>query len=252
MKAKISIITVIACMIISCKDEFNMRHIEDSDASFWPMEIDNPDSLRLEVIENGDSACFELLDKWTFYHYFGVDINYQSYCHIMGDIYRYYPAYCKLFQDTYYREWERLSTKKKIEYVGYLKKWISKERDKLENINVDTLFIENNDIYSNLNRPKAEVADTVLLKVIEQGDTISYGEVKNLLNTVWNWKYPYAIYSYIMADIYGHESEYYTALSFSVIYSQDKEEQLKGLYYYDRWADYILETIEREIYKTKK
>lgn len=227
-----------------------MHQIKDNDVavSLTP-HIENPDSTKLEIIENGDSACFELLDIWNFQ--FNDDLDLMPYCFIMSNIYNHNAAYYKVFQEGYnYGKWrENSSAENKLTYLKYLKKWISLEYKKWSNIQDTMKSVNNKDIYSHSNRPKAMVCDSVLINIIEQGDIKDYAEIQSLTNNIHTQYFPYDAYCFVMADIYGYTDEYLTAIEFLDFYysgGTNKEDMLKGLYYYDLWADYMIETIYKE------
>lgn len=260
LKIILHILTVtMVCMILfSCKKEFNMHHIDEKVMFITPI-IENPDSIRLEVIENGDCSCF---DKLYFAKHQDIDSNlyskYIEYCFLMANIYNCIDAYYLVFAENYYvelgveKDYESEKTYYENQKKGfeYLKKWISLKRAELKSSyeSSTSVFIENR----SHNNEKIGIPDTILIKIIEKGDYDLYKNyIKPLSDAEYSNNYSYDVYSYVMADIYGFEYEYFTAAEFLDIFTNDtsKEDKLRGLYYYNLWSDYMLRNIVESLNK---
>lgn len=260
MKCSIYIIFII--LMMSCKESenrklFNMRQdvLLQEDALY----IKSIDSLKLEVIENGDCSCF---DKLYFAKHQDIDSNlyskYIEYCFLMANIYNCIDAYYLVFAENYYvelgveKDYESEKTYYENQKKGfeYLKKWISLKRAELKSSyeSSTSVFIENR----SHNNEKIGIPDTILIKIIEKGDYDLYKNyIKPLSNVEYSNNYSYDVYSYVMADIYGFEYEYFTAAEFLDIFTNDtsKEDKLRGLYYYNLWSDYMLRNIVESLNK---
>lgn len=242
--------------MMSCKENensklFNMR--QDILLQEDTLHIKSVDSLKLEVIENGDCFCF---DKLYFEKHQDINSNlyskYIEYCLLMANIYNYIDAYYLVFAENYYvelgveKDYESEKTYYENQKKGfeYLKKWISLKRTEFKSSYKSSTSVLNENIYPN--SEKIGIPDTILIKIIENGDYDLYQNyIKPLSNVKYSNNYSYDMYSFVMADIYGFEYEYFTAAEFLDIFTDDtsKENKLKGLYYYNLWSDYMLRNI---------